>query len=465
MTLDRLSSEDAAILGLESPRIAGHTCKLIVLEPPPGGSVPSVGALRDHIGARLGAAPRLRRRLAPTPLHLAPPAWVDDEDFDLSRHVRRLAAAAPELDTARLRALMAREMEQHLDRAHPLWSLHVVEGVADGRAALLWKVHHALADGSETMRLGGALLWDEDGAPSAGDWSPEPVPGSAALIAAALRERAGEAAGGAGSVVRGLISPTAWRAAAGEVRRLPGAVNRDLLPSRGPSPLDSSVGAHRDVAFASVSLDTLKRVEHAQPQRTTVNDVLLALVTGALRRWIAHHGGEPHRINAKIPVSLHDRHAHPDALANRDSFLCVSLPLAEPDPLIRVREVAAETRRRKREHDAQTLDSLFRELRHLPPPVSRLASRLTAGPHVFALNVSNVPGPDEPRRVLGAPIGGMWSLAEIGERHALRISAVSLAGRLYLGLTADASAVTDVEVIAEGLEAEAGELERSVGSP
>jgi hypothetical protein len=128
-----------------------------------------------------------------------------------------------------------------------------------------------------------------------------------------------------------------------------------------------------------------------------------------------------------------------------------------------VRAVAAETRQRKREHDAQTLDALFRDMRHMPRPISRLAARLTGGPHVFALNVSNVPGPAGPRRVLGAPVTGLWSLAEVGERHALRIAAVSLDGTLYLGLTADAAAVADVDVIAAGLEAEAAELERAVG--
>jgi diacylglycerol O-acyltransferase len=457
LSLDRLTSEDAAILGLESPTIAGHTCKLLVLGAP-SGPRPTVADLREHVAARLGAAPRLRRRIVSTPLHLAPPAWIDDADFDLARHVRRLATGNAPVDPERLRALAAREMESRLDRAHPLWSLDVVEELQDGGTALLWKVHHALADGSEVMRLAEALLWDEGPAPRPAG-APEPSPGTLGLVTAALRARAGELAGEAGAAARGALSPRSWRAAASEVRRLPGAVVRDLRPARGPSPFDARAGVRREVAFAAVALDTLKRAGHAQPEHATVNDVLLGLVTGALRRWVSHHGGEPHRINAKIPVSLHDRHAHPEALANRDSFLCVGLPLAEPDPLVRIRTIAAQTRQRKREHDAQTLDALFREARHLPRPVSRLASRVSSGPGVFALNVSNVPGPAEARHVLGAPVTGMWSLAEIGQRHALRIAAISLAGTLYLGLTADAAAVTDVTVIADGLAAEAAELQ------
>jgi diacylglycerol O-acyltransferase / wax synthase len=458
LSLDRLTSEDAAILDLESATIAGHTCKVLRL----GGTAPTVAELREHVAARLDGAPRLRRRLAPTPLGLAPPAWVDDEDFDLARHIRRLPSKGP-VDEAELRELTARAMEQRLDRAHPLWSLDVAEELAGGGSALILKVHHALADGTEVMRLCEVLLWGEEATPASTRWEPEAAPGSLGLLAAAARDRAGALAGGAAGAARGLVSPSAWRGAAAQTRRLPGALARELRPTEGPSPLDAPVGTRRAVAFASLPLETLKRIEHAQAERTTVNDVLLALVAGALQRWTVHHGLEPHALNVKIPVSLHDRHAHPDALANRDSFLCVGLPLSEPEPLARLNVISAETRLRKREHDAQALDALFGELRHAPRPVARFAARLAGGPRVFALNVSNVPGPREPRGVLGTPVAAMHSLAEIGRHHALRISAVSLAGTLYVGLTADGAAVEDLDVLAAGLEAEVAELERACG--
>ena len=302
-------------------------------------------------------------------------------------------------------------------------------GLPAAASALLWKVHHALADGSEAMRLAGALLWD-DGAtrrphrvaararrPGRPVWSPPPC-ATARGEAGGRRRRAGPRPRVAERVAR----------AAGEARRLPGAVTRDLIPSRGPSPLDSAVGRRRDVAFASVSLDGLKRVEHAQPDRTTVNDVLLALVTGALRRWISHHGGEPHEINAKIPVSLHDRHAHPDALANRDSFLCVGLPLSEPDPLVRVRPSPPRPAGASASTTPRRSTPLFRDLRHLPRPVSRLATRLTAGPRVFALNVSNVPGPGRARAASRLPDRG--PVVAGGDRRASRAAHLGgLAGR------------------------------------
>jgi WS/DGAT/MGAT family acyltransferase len=463
LTIDRLSPEDAAILALESPTVAGHTCKVLLLDaPPPGTPALTVPALRERVSAGLHLAPRLRRRPVATPFGLARPAWVDDAEFDLARHVRRANVPAGRLTEERLREIAAGAMQERLDRAHPLWTIDLVEPDADGRAALVWKLHHALADGTEFLRLADAILGDAAaGAELAGaTWTPEPAPGPAGLVVAALRERAGATAGGAAGLVRGVLSPAAWRSAAADATRIPGAIARELRPGDGPSPLDAPAGVRREVAFAAVALDDLKRIEHAQAQRTTVNDVLLALVAGALSRWMAHHGAEPHTLRAKVPVSLHDRHAHPDALANRDSFLCVALPLDEPDPARRLRAIATETAECKRAHDPETLDRLFRDLRHAPRPVARLARRVTADPHTFALEVSNVPGPATPRTVLDAPVSALRSLAEIGERHALRITAISLAGTLHLGLTADARALQDVTALADGIRAEAADLLR-----
>ena len=463
MSLQRLSPEDAAILALESPAIAGHTCKVVVLDPPAPGAPPlTVAALRQRIAAGLDEAPRLRQRAVSTPLGLARPVWTDDPSFDLARHVRRATLAPGPLDDASVGALAARAMEDRLDRAHPLWSIDLVES-DHGPAALILKLHHALADGTEALRLADAIVWDDSpDAPRrpAPAWTPEPPPSQAGLFAAALRERATGLAGGAAAAARGALRPAAWRAAAGEARHLPGAIARDLVPERFSSPLDARVGIRREAAFGAIPLADLKRIEHAQAQRTTVNDVLLALVAGALRRWVAHHGAAPHELRVKVPVSLHDRHAHPDALANRDSFLCVALPLAEPDSTARLAQIAAETRLGKREHDAETLDALFRDLRHAPRPVARLAARLTAGPRTFALEVSNVPGPRDPRWVLGRPVTAVRSLAEIGERHALRVTAISFAGTMHFGLTADAAAVQDAPRLAAGMEEEARELLR-----
>jgi hypothetical protein len=160
----------------------------------------------------------------------------------------------------------------------------------------------------------------------------------------------------------------------------------------------------------------------------------------------------------QVPVSLHDRDAHPDALANRDSFICVALPLDEPDPVARLRRINASTQERKRDHDAETLDRLFHGLRECGPPLARFASRVASSPRAFALSVSNVPGPAEDRYLAGARICRMLSVAEIGEHHALRVAALSYAGQVGLALCADPSAVEDLDALAAGIEHEAAEL-------
>jgi diacylglycerol O-acyltransferase / wax synthase len=476
--LERLTAEDARILALESARVAGHTCKVLRLAP---GAELDLAALRAHVGPRLAAAPRLRQRLAPTPLGLAPPAWIDDDRFDLARHVRRLAAGGP-VDDARLREIVAALMAERLDRAHPLWTLDAVEAPDGTIAALVWKLHHCMADGSACMRLGAEVLWDDGAeahrAPAGGavagtadtgrahvtadrpddGWRPAPAPGSARLLAAALRYRGGAAAGDAAGALRAALSPRAWARAGGEAMRLPGTVARELRRAGGDDPLDHAIGTRRTVAFAALPLEDLRRVGHAQPGHVTINDVLLALVGGGLRRWMAGHGAEPHALRVQVPVSLHDRDAHPEALANRDSFICVGLPLGEADPVARLRAINAATVERKRRHDAETLDALFGALRHAGRPLARFAGRLAGDPGTFALSVSDVPGPPAPRWVAGARVERMLSLAEIGERHALRVTALSYAGTLGVGLCADPGAVEDLDALTAGIADEARAL-------
>jgi diacylglycerol O-acyltransferase / wax synthase len=427
-----------------------------VLEAPAQGPPLDLARLRAHVAARLDAAPRLRQRLAPTPLGLAPPAWVDDAGFDVARHVRSASAPAP-VDEARLRQVVAELMSERLDRAHPLWTLHLVEELEGGGCALVWKLHHCMADGTAALRLGAEALWDPELAgpsPVADAWRPAAAPSAPSLLAAALRDRAGGALGGA----RAVLSPRAWRAAAGGAARLPGTLARELGRARQDSPLDRRIGRRREVAFALVPLADLKRIEHAQPGHVTVNDVVLALVAGGLWRWIERHGAAPHELRVQVPVSLHDRDAHPDALANRDSFICVGLPLDEADPIVRLRRINAATQECKRDHDAETLDAFFHELRHAAPPLARFAARLASSPRAFALSVSNLPGPAEDRYLAGARIRQMLSVAEIGERHPLRITALSYAGEVGLGLCADPTAVEDLDALAAGIEREAAAL-------
>jgi hypothetical protein len=195
-------------------------------------------------------------------------------------------------------------------------------------------------------------------------------------------------------------------------------------------------------------LERIRQIGHSAG--ATVNDVVLAAVAGALRAWIGPVDG----VRVKVPVCLHNA----DGDANRDSFLVVDLPLQQPDPVQRLRAVAAGTRQRKAARDAESVDHFFADLSHLSPRLERLAQAWASSPRVFTLNVSNVPGPRGERAVLDAPVVLLYSLAEVAHRHALRISVVSGMGRLTYGLCADPDAVGPIDPLAEAMKAELAAL-------
>jgi len=412
-----LAQEDLAVLALECDTVVGHTCKVIVLDE----GAPDLATLRESVAGRLDAVPALTRRLDPA---RPEPAWVPDDGFDVANHVDQTTLeAAPDDDG--FRAEVARLFEQRLDRERPLWRIDIVPRPGGG-TALVWRIHHSLADGTTAMRYARELLWDPEaeGAPSRGH-------SRAAHSADHARRRA----------------------------HLGGFLHREFARSRGRSPFDGRIGTRRRIAFASVPLadlhDAVKELDGA-----TLNDAVLTILAGALQRWVEGHHGHLGEVRVRVPVSLH--HEGDDA-SNRDSFFSLGLRLREPDPVARLRAVHAATAKRKSEHDAERLDELARELGHISPRLRRFCDRLEQSPRRFAVSVSNVPGPRSRVAVLGAPVDALYSIAEIGERHALRVAAVSLAGRLYFGFCADPGIVDDLQVMAEGVEAEAAELIAAAG--
>ena len=409
-----LGPEDRAILDLECQAIAGHTCKVVRLSPG-GPAALELERLREHVGERIALAPALTRRLGGSAHE---PGWVADERFDIAEHVVAAPAVAP-LDRDGLLALVAELFEQRLDRSRPLWRIDVV-ALEDGGSALIWRIHHALADGTASVRYARALLWDE---------SPEAHMTQAQVHAAH---------------------------AADEVRRrahLAGFLRREYARGKCRSPFDGRIGTRRKVAFATVPLsalhDAAKRLDGA-----TLNDAVLAIVAGAVARWVRQRHGDLGTIRVRVPVGLHHEG---DEVANHDSFFSIGLPLNETDPVTRLRLAHAATDERKQDHDAQYHEHLLHELSDCPP-LEHLLARMERNPRRFALSVSNVPGPREPVSVLDLPVAQLHSLAEIGERHALRVSAMSLAGSLCFGLCADPDLVDELGVIAEGVEQEAQHL-------
>ena len=414
-----LRAEDCAILDLESGAVVGHTCKVVLL----GAPAPGLEALRDSITRRTDAAPPLRWRLSGTAQQ---PAWVEEDRFDVRAHV----VAADEVRTGReLRERVARLFAERLDRERPLWRLDVVphapETSGPGGAALVWRIHHALADGTTAMRFADAVLWDADGQPADG-------PRRARHTAAADQDR--------------------------RRARLAAFLRHEVALGAGRSPFDARIGSGREVAFANTPLrplhDVAKRLCGA-----TVNDAVLATVAGSLRTWLEHHHGRLGGVRVKVPVSLH----HGDDEGNRDSFFTLELPLGEPDPVARLSAIHRATAERKANHDAETLDRLMRELAVASPGLERFCRELEASPRTFALSVSNVPGPGGALTVVGAPVEAVYSIAEIGERHALRIAVVSASGNLRFGFCSDPEIVHDLDRLARGVEAEVEALHTAAG--
>jgi WS/DGAT/MGAT family acyltransferase len=416
---ERLSREDARILRLEAGNVRGHTLKLVVVE-----GRHDAEEVRQQVEARIGSEPRLRQRLASTTSRLSPPTWVDDRSFDLSWHVR-----ARPCDTD-LRRLASDVMVEPLDRNRPLWRIDVAGPVDGDRTAIVVKVHHCMADGATVMRMATHLLLDRD--PRG-------------------RQSAAEERRPAAPAARNALAGDPWRGRWRGLAALPGTLRRELSPSGGSTPLDRDAGPRRRVELVSVDLEDVKRIERGAPERVTVNDVVLSAVGGGLRRWLIELGADLRGVRAKVPVSLHSAD---DGLANRDGFMFVDLPLTLEDPGDRLLEVARATTIRKADHDAMALDTLLRDVARLSPSIERRAQRRLMSPRAFTLSVSNVRGPMGPPRVLGGPLAGLYSLAEIADRHALRVAVISAAGRLSFGLCADADAVDRLELIAEGIEGE-----------
>ena len=241
---------------------------------------------------------------------------------------------------------------------------------------------------------------------------------------------------------------------------LPAALRRELRRGR-DTKLDQHIGPAREVAWTSFPLERLKRIGHGAAERVTVNDVVLAVVAGGLRRWLPQVGGIADDLRVQCPVCLHAQEEDAGELGNRDSFMNLDLPISEPDPAARLRMISTETSERKLDHDADTLYAFFHAVGRFRP-LYRGVTRLTSGPREFALSVSNVPGPRQRPLILGHAVEQFSSFAEPADRHALRVSIISLGGELAFGLCSDPEAITDLDGLGGALADSIAELEAAV---
>jgi diacylglycerol O-acyltransferase len=458
--VERLSRLDASFLYLEEPGTPMHVGGLLVLDTPPGG----VDALAALVEARLPLVPRYRQRVVEVPGQLANPVWVDDPEFNIDYHVRRSGLPRPGTE-AQLLDLVSRLTSRPLDRKRPLWEVYLVEGLADGRVAVITKTHPALVDGLSAIDIGQVLLdvAPDAPAPEPAPWKPRRPPGGAELVLQALDEYRRRPSS---AVETARAAITDVRSTAARLGGLAGGLLRTarqaVLPAPN-SPLNAPIGRQRRVALARAELDDIKTIRKAHGG--TVNDVLLNVVTGALREWLLSRG-EPvvagTSVRALVPISMRDDDA---GVGNRVSSYLVDLPVGEPNPRVRLTRLSYAMRGTAQQGRTVGADSLIALTGFAPPTLHALGARAarSLSRRLFNLVVTNVPGPQVPLYAAGSRMLEVFPVVPLASGQGLAVGMTSYHGRVFFGLNADRDSVGDVDVLADLIEQEVAELVEAVG--
>jgi diacylglycerol O-acyltransferase len=454
--LDRLTAIDASFLAQEGPVSHMHIGALVVAE----GPAPAYADLLDAIRRRLHMVPRYRQRLIFPPASTGRPLWTDDTDFNLEYHVRHTALPAPG-SHEQLQNLCARVFSQQLDRSKPLWEMWLVEGLDDGSFGLLTKAHHAMIDGIAGVDLA-TVLFDLGPEPTPIDetldpWVPEPTPNPVDLLRA-----------GAEGVAKASVAVTAKAFAAlrtpdralGDAREAAEGIGEIVWAGLNPAPstpLNVEIGPHRRFATVVSELPDFKAVKNAFGG--TVNDVVLAVVAGALRTWLHSRGvrTEGMELRALVPVSVRveDERGVP---GNRLAAMRGPLPVWVSGPVERldvVREAMADLKESKQAIGAEVLSNVQN---FAPPTVLAQASRINFSTRLFNLLVTNVPGPQFPLYVVGRRMLRVFPIAFLPKDHALAIAIMSYDGHMNFGLLGDYDAMDDLDGLASAIEDALAEL-------
>jgi diacylglycerol O-acyltransferase / wax synthase len=457
--MDRLTSFDASFLANERSPAHMAIGAILICD----GEAPSQEDFLDHVCSRLHLLPRFRQRLAFPPLGLGRPFWVDDPDFDPAAHLRRSALPSPGTEE-QFRELIGQALSPPLDRSKPLWELWLVEGLQGDRFGVVYKTHHALADGISAVDIG-TLLFDvepnfepvREQAP----WNPRTPPSKTKLV--------GHAIHGLGSTV---LRMARW--VAGALRRPRRAARRAADGAAGlwevtwaltkPAPkvpLNVEIGPDRSFCWTSAGLEEFKRIKNALGG--TVNDVSLAVVAGALRRWLADRGASTGgaALQALVPVSVRAENEHGE-LGNRLTAMRGPLPVGAADPVQRLRIVSKamdDLKASKQPLGAEAIWGLNDWFRDFAPPVFLApTAKINFSTRLFNLLVTNFPGPQIPIYVLGRELVGVYPVGFLAKDHALAIAIISYNGQVNFGLLADRASMGDAEQIAAYIDEEVQDL-------
>ncbi len=446
--MERLRPDDMAFLVAESASTPMHNATLEIFDPGDGFDHERLLAL---IADRIAFVPRYRQRIVGVPGRLANPVWVDDEDFDLTYHVRRSAVPRPgSMD--QVRDLTARIMSRRLDRHRPLWEMYFIEGLEGGRFAILSKSHQILVDGVATIDLGQVIL-DVDPKPKETvhvDWHPRHEPSPPWLVLGAVRDSARDPrqalttlGGNVGGVARTL------GAVGGRLAQVAGTLtNRRASPE---TPINTTLSEQRRFVTVKTSLEDYRAVRRFHGG--TVNDVILATVTGAMRNWLMTRAESVHgsrSLRAMVPLSVIDSELEPTSLGSQVVGTMLNLPIGESSPVVRLHQVSYALKAHKETGHAVAADRLAGVAGFAPTTFHALGARVAAQSRkAFHLVITNVPGPQFPLYAAGAQMTESYPVQPLLPGQALAIGVTSYDGGVYFGLNGDRDALPDLDVLGQ----------------
>ncbi|HSP99725.1 MAG TPA: wax ester/triacylglycerol synthase family O-acyltransferase [Candidatus Dormibacteraeota bacterium] len=454
---DRLSALDSSFLENESHVSHMHVGSVGLFDAKPLRAAHGGGLDQERIlaASEAGAAhnPRFRQKLALVPL-FGSPVWVDDEHFNLNYHIRFTALPAPG-DIRQLKRLTGRIMSTQLDRGKPLWEIWFVEGVEGDRVAIISKAHHCMIDGISGVDLMASMMKPvvEERVAAPGKWLPRPAPTPARLLVDEVLRRATVPLLVARAGRELLRDPIKGLRTAGEAANgLIEALSAGLTPAS-PSPLNVDIGPHRRFDWTRLDLDAVKAIK--QGLGGTLNDVVLAIVAGAMRRFLRARGERVAELDFRVMVPVNVRVSEQQgALGNRVSFLMTRLPVGERDPRQRLRQVIETTQQLKGSRQAQGAQLLEEISDHTFASLFIQLARMGAQSLSYNMVVTNVPGPPFRVYFLGSPLREVYPLVPLFENQGLGIALFSYDGGLYWGFNADWEAVPDLHDVVGDIEQE-----------
>ena len=464
---ERLSAQDAGFLWAETPNQPMHVGAVAVFEIGPlvreNGGV-DIDRYREQVESQLHWIPRYRQKIEWTPVERWP-VWVDDRNFDIAHHIRHIALPQPGTP-AQLKEIAARINARRLDRRHALWEVWVIEGVEGGsQFAILNKIHHCMIDGAAGADLSQVLMSpsskveDEPSVP----YLPRPVPTRSELLGDAISEGLSRPLSLARSWIARATSSPAQRASAGEPEvtaadrlRAFAEVAGQASSGASPTPMNGELGPHRRLDWLTMPLDDVKELR--RELGCTINDVVLATVTGALRRYLFRRRMDVRSLDFRISAPVSTRRADHDRIqGNHVSSWVVPLPLAVEDPIEQVEAIQSTTENLKASNASLAVETIMDLAEWVPGPILERALPAISGSGPVNMIVTNVPGPQFPLYLAGARLLAMYPVVPLIPGGGLGVALFSYEGKLCWGFNGDFELVPDlgsfVEDVAAAFEA------------